>query len=214
MLRVEGNLRANKDGSYLAPTRDEGQHCGMDLPEIITDCERDPASALLTFSRSHETDCTDAEALGPYPYNFAAAMITVVQDFKPDGSKRSRPGNVLPGVVHPKDVSRYVEKCRKSNIKRDFAELVWNCLTTEGVDVRAVPSIDKKRAVVQATAGRLVEAENDAGVAEEDWDFDEMISVDGLAASELRNKPVEIYWLCEDGQKAVQTSTFGAIEWS
>lgn len=59
-----------------------------------------------------------------------------------------------------------VAEPRKSGINRDFAEAVWNCFKTEGVDLRAIPSIECQRVFVQDVAGSREKAEVDTSNAE------------------------------------------------
>lgn len=95
---------------------------------------------------------------------------------------------MLPSTVHPRVMSRYVERFQESDLKRIFAEKAWNHFKTEGVDLKTIPSIEGHCAFAQDTAARRDEVEAEADGADENWDFEGIVCADKVAASKLRGK--------------------------
>lgn len=71
-------------------------------------------------------------------------------------------------MVHSKVTQRYVEVYWDSDMNRIFAEGVWNCFKTEGVDWRFILSVEEQRAFVQDVAGCRKEIDVEAADADDD----------------------------------------------
>lgn len=105
-LRDECRLCANEAVQILLSREMKANIKEPGLLKIISFCDVDPVSVLLAFSQVNEIDRTDSEALGPYPYDFASAMIVTVLEWKAYSCKRERHGDTLPGTVLPRLVPR------------------------------------------------------------------------------------------------------------
>lgn len=135
-------------------------------------------------------------------------MNIAVLGWKKDGSKQSRHGDAFCEAMHPKAAKaalRYVKEFWESDVEWDFTEAARNRFKTDCVELRVFPSVDKQRAFVREIAGSRDEVVANADNVVENWDSEEMVSVDGVTASEMRDMLREIQPLCNGIGKAVPT---------
>lgn len=76
-------------------------------------------------------------------------------------------------MVYPKVVLLY-----ENEMRRDFAETVWNHVNTEGADLKMIPSIGEQRAFVEDMFNRRHIVEVRTEDVDGDWTLKEMVSLE------------------------------------
>lgn len=117
--------------------------------------------ARLAYKRINEKDLSDPESLTWYFYVFATAMIVAIQEWKANERKRDCHGHASSGAVHPKAVPKCARKCRSCCMKRDFAKLVGDRFSTDGVYLKLISSIEEQCAFVRDMASRRSEVDGE-----------------------------------------------------
>lgn len=96
----------------------------------------------------------------------------------------------------------------------DFTEGVWNRFKSEVANLKAISSNVEQRAFVRDAASREGVVVVKAADVENDWDFERMVSANGLVACGIRESLKEIQRACEDVCKAVPTFVLDVIDLS
>lgn len=106
-----------------------------------------------------------------------------------------------------------MKEFRETRIIRTYAQAAWDCFTADETDLACIPSLEDQRTFLQVAETMPAGVGFYDGCDEEDnWNFEEMVSVGEAAAPGVRDMFGKIQLICEEGGEALPTTVVEVIE--